>query len=74
MVSVIRPVGLQLGLTQADFPVSPLRVLQNLFPFLGLLKHILPRSTLYSEAKAIHYSMPQSTGCLCNRIARPKQV
>lgn len=46
----------------------------NLFPFLGLLKHVIQHPTLSSRAKAIHYSMPQSTGCLCNRITRAKQV
>lgn len=40
------------------------------FSFLGLLKHIVQLSTLSSKAKAIHYSMPQSTDCFCNRITR----
>lgn len=73
MLSVVRPAGLQLGLIKVDFPASPL-FFKTFLPFLGLLKHIIAPSTLSSQAKAIHYSMPQRTGCLCNRITRPKQV
>lgn len=58
---------------QGWFPRFSIAGLCKPFSFLGLLKHIIELTTLSSERKAIHYSMPQSTDCFYNRITRAEQ-